>query len=227
MSDLDSARNSVDAVKGLNSDTNVKDTDFFGMKPLPKPERERTYGSWYFRAGGRLTRTLSRQFALTLDEELYEEFAAEWGRRRSSRRGKKFLVAAVLAVLLAFLAGLAVRWVAASHYATTANSACDQSTLKSCLLQSLPCRNFSRAAVPAAAGVRGTAQFIFGFAAWHKGSEGHTADYYDLGAMYRMCGQAKLPAIQVRLHAASSSLLLLLLALLPLRHMQRVLGPLM
>jgi hypothetical protein len=110
MSDLDSARNSVDAVKGLNSDTNVKDTDFHGLKPLPKLEREHTYDSWYLRAGGRLSRTLSRQFALTLDDELYEEFAAEWGRRRgSSRRGRKVLVAAVLAALLAFLAGLAVR----------------------------------------------------------------------------------------------------------------------
>lgn len=110
MRGLDSARDSVDAVKGVNSDTNVKDTDIYGQKPLGKLGRDTTNGSWYLRAGGRLSRTLSRQFALALDDELYEKFAANWGRSRvSSRRRMRFLVAAVLALLLAVCAALAVR----------------------------------------------------------------------------------------------------------------------
>jgi hypothetical protein len=111
MSGLDSPRHSVDAVKGINSDTNVKDTDSLDLKPLAKLDRESTYGSWYLRAGGRLSRTLSRQFALTLDDDLYEEFAEEWGRHRvSSRRNKRVLTTAVLGVgLLAVIAALAVR----------------------------------------------------------------------------------------------------------------------
>jgi hypothetical protein len=112
MSGLNSPRHSVDAVKGINSDTNVKDTDNHDLKPLVKLDRESTYGSWYLRAGGRLSRTLSRQFALTLDDELYEEFAEEWGRPRhrvSSRRNKRVLTAAVLVALLAVIAALAAR----------------------------------------------------------------------------------------------------------------------
>jgi hypothetical protein len=110
MSGLDSARHSVDAVKGINSDTNVKDTDIHDLKPLAKLERQSANGPWYLRAGGRLSRTLSRQFALTLDDDLYEEFAEEWGRHRvGSRLDKRVLSAAVLAALLAIVAVLAAR----------------------------------------------------------------------------------------------------------------------
>lgn len=110
MTSLDSARHSVDAVKGITSDTNIKDTDSHDLKPLEELERQGTYGPWYLRAGGRLSRTLSRQFALALDDDLYEEFAEEWGRRRvGSRRNKRILSAAVVAVLLALVAALAAR----------------------------------------------------------------------------------------------------------------------
>jgi hypothetical protein len=52
---------------------------------------------------------------------------------------------------------------------------------------------------PAAVGAPGIAQYMRGIAAWHERSQAPTADYVDVGAMYRMCGQAKLPVIQVRL----------------------------
>jgi hypothetical protein len=45
-----------------------------------------------------------------LDDDLYEEFAEEWGRHRvGSRLDKRVLSAAVLAALLAIVAVLAAR----------------------------------------------------------------------------------------------------------------------
>jgi hypothetical protein len=72
----------------------------------------------------------------------------------------------------------------------------------------LSCRSFSHAVAPAAAGAPGIAQYLRGIAAWHEGSQPRTADYFDVGAVYRMCGQAKLPAVQVRLVAVRPSLIL-------------------
>jgi hypothetical protein len=71
----------------------------------------------------------------------------------------------------------------------------------------LSCRSFSHAVAPAGVGAPGIAQYLRGIAAWHEGSQPRTADYFDVGAMYRMCGQAKLPAVQVCLVAVRPSLI--------------------